>query len=34
MFPERTDDEAEVPTLWPPDMKNQLPGKDPDAGRH
>ena len=29
---ERTDDEAEVPILWPPDMKNPLTGKDPDAG--
>ena len=27
----RTD--AEVPTLWPPDMKNWLTGKDPDAGK-
>ena len=34
MFTERTDAEAEVPTLWPPDVKNQLPGKDPDAGKH
>ena len=30
---ERTDDEAEVPILWPPDMKNPLTGKDPDAGK-
>ena len=27
----KTDAEAEAPTLWPPDMKNQLTGKDPDA---
>ena len=24
--------EAEAPILWPPNMKNQLIGKDPDAG--
>ena len=29
----RTDAEAEVPLLWPPDMKNGLIGKDPDAGK-
>ena len=29
----RTDAEAETPILWPPDMKNWLIGKDPDAGR-
>ena len=29
----RTDSEAEVPILWPPDAKNQLIGKDPDAGK-
>ena len=27
----RTDGEAETPILWPPDMKNSLTGKDPDA---
>ena len=27
----RTDAEAEAPILWPPDAKNQLIGKDPDA---
>ena len=27
----RTDDEAETPLLWPPDVKNWLIGKDPDA---
>ena len=29
----RTDVEAETPILWPPDAKNLLIGKDPDAGR-
>ena len=29
----RTDAEAETPILWPPDVNNQLSGKDPDAGR-
>ena len=24
---------AEAPILWPPDTKNQLIGKDPDAGK-
>ena len=24
---------AEVPVLWPPDIKGQLTGKDPDAGK-
>ena len=28
-----TDAEAETPILWPPDAKNQLTGKDPDAGK-
>ena len=28
----RTDAEAEVPIFWPPDEKNWLIGKDPDAG--
>ena len=28
----RTDDEAEAPTLWPPDVTSRLTGKDPDAG--
>ena len=27
----RTDTEDEAPTLWPPDVKSQLIGKDPDA---
>ena len=25
--------EAVAPVLWPPDVKNQLIGKDPDAGK-
>ena len=29
----RNDAEAETPILWPCDAKNQLIGKDPDAGR-
>ena len=33
MFIGRTDAEAETPILWPPEMKNWLLGKDPDAGR-
>ena len=28
-----TDVEAETPILWPSDVKNQLIGKDPDAGK-
>ena len=31
IFIERT--EAEAPVLWPPDAKNWLIGKDPDAGK-
>ena len=31
IFIGRTDAEAETPILWPPDMKNRLIGKDPDA---
>ena len=27
------DTEAETPILWPPDAKNWLTGKDPDAGK-
>ena len=30
IFIGRTDDEA--PILWPPDVKSQLIGKNPDAG--
>ena len=29
----RTDAEAETPILWPPDAKNWLIGKDPEAGK-
>ena len=29
----RTDDEAETPILWPPDVKSWLTWKDPDAGK-
>ena len=29
----RTDAEAEVPILWPPDAKSWLIGKDSDAGK-
>ena len=29
----RTDAEAEIPILWPPDVKNWLLGKAPDAGK-
>ena len=28
-----TDAEASTPILWPPDLKNRLIGKDPDAGK-
>ena len=33
IFIGRTDVEAETPILWPPDAKNWLICKDPDAGR-
>ena len=33
IFIGRTDAEAETPVLWPPDSKNWLIGKDPDAGK-
>ena len=33
IFIGRTDAEAETPVLWSPDVKNQLIGKDPDAGK-
>ena len=32
IFIGRTDAEAETPILWPPNEKNWLTGKDPDAG--
>jgi len=30
----RTDAEAKVPKLWPPNAKNWLTGKNPDAGKY
>ena len=33
IFIGRTDAKAEVPILWPPDVKNWLIWKDPDAGK-
>ena len=33
IFIGRTDAEIETPILWPPDVKNWLLGKDPDAGK-
>ena len=33
IFIERTDAEAEASILWPPDVKDWLTGKDPDAGK-
>ena len=33
VFIGRTDFEAETPILWPPDEKNWLTNKDPDAGK-
>jgi len=33
IFIGRTDAEAEAPVLWSPDVKSQLFGKDPDAGK-
>ena len=32
IFIGRTD--AEAPILWPPDVKSQLMGKDPDVGKN
>ena len=34
VFIGRTDAEAESPKLWPPDVKNWLIWKDPDAGKN
>ena len=34
LFIGRTDAEAEAPILWPPDEKNWLFRKDPDAGKY
>ena len=33
IFIGRTDAEAEAPILWPPDVKSQFTGKDPDTGK-
>ena len=33
IFIGRTDPEAEIPIFWPPDAKNWVIGKDPDAGK-
>ena len=33
IFTGRTDAEVETPILWPPDAKNWVIGKDPDAGK-
>ena len=33
IFTGRTDAKAKAPTLWPPDVKNWLLGKHPDAGK-
>ena len=33
VFIGRTDVEAETPIFWPPDVKSQLAGKDPDTGK-
>ena len=33
VFIGRTDIEAETPIFWPPDVKSQLIGKDPDVGK-
>ena len=33
IFIGRTDAEAETPIFWPPDVRNWLIRKDPDAGK-
>ena len=33
IFIGRADAEAEAPVLWAPDVRSQLIGKDPDAGK-
>ena len=33
IFIKRNDAEAEAPIIWQPDIKSQLTGKDPDAGK-
>ena len=34
IFIGRTDAEAEIPIFWPPEVKNLLIEKDPDAGKY
>ena len=34
IFIGRTDAEAKAPILWPPDVKDWLIGRDPDAGKN
>ena len=34
IFTGRADADAEAPKFWPYDVKSQLTGKDPDAGRY
>ena len=34
IFTERTDAEVEAPIFWQLDVKSQLFGKDPDAGKY
>ena len=33
IFIGRTDAESEAPTLWPPDAKSRLTGKEPNSGK-
>ena len=33
VFIGRTDAEVEAPILWPPDVKSQFIGKDPNSGK-
>ena len=33
IFIGKTDAEAEAPVVWPPDVRSQLIGKDPEAGK-
>ena len=34
IFTGKTDTEADAPKLWSPDVKSQLIGKDPGAGKN
>ena len=34
IFTERADAETEASIYWPPDVKSQLIGKDPDTGKY